>query len=122
MHLICALTITILFIIYILIYSQPLHQEGFYGNLPGPRYCGDCNQIGNINKCMSCNNCGWCTDPNGRGTCVLGDQNGPYFADCINYAYNGGQMAAPPPIIAPYGPPIVPWYQRLIPWYGGYSF
>lgn len=121
MHLVCALTISTLFIIYILVYSQPIYQEGFYGNFPGPKYCGDCNQIWDVNKCMSCNNCGWCVDPNGRGTCVLGDQNGPFFADCVKYMYNGGRLAAPPPMVAPYGPPIIPWYQRIVPWFGGYS-
>ena len=117
MHLVCALTISTLFIIYILVYSQPIYQEGFYGNFPGPKYCGDCNQIWDINKCMSCNNCGWCVDPNGNGSCGYGSINGPLFKDCRSWFYNGKCIWGPD---CGYSGPIYydneilnyPWYSR----------
>lgn len=43
-----------------------------------------------MNQCLSCNNCGWCIDPNGYGSCVLGNSDGPLFAECAQYMYNGG--------------------------------
>ena len=78
-----------------------------------------------MNACLSCNNCGWCVDPNGYGSCVLGDYSGPYFADCSQYYYNGGVTVNNGGVvkpIAPYGPPNPPWYQTLfVPWYGGFG-
>ena len=118
MYIFCAFIITIVLVCYLLVYSQNLYQEGFDGDY-GPQYCGDCNRRGakGMNACMACNNCGWCVDPNGYGSCVLGDQNGPYFADCAQYFYNGGMAA-----VAPFGPPVMPWYQRFfLPWYGGFG-
>jgi hypothetical protein len=54
-----------------------------------PTYARDCNALG-PNECMQTSNCGWNVDPNYRGSCVAGDQNGPYFADSAQYYYNGG--------------------------------
>ena len=115
----CILTV-FLTILYLLVYSQPLYNEGFEGfnSFYNPNYCKDCNQLGwrGEQACMQCVNCGWCIDPNGNGSCVQGDANGPYFADCVQYFYNGGVGTVTPP----YGPMVIPWYQRyLIPWYGG---
>jgi len=135
MYLIYSFILIVVVITYLIVYSQPLFQEGFAGY--SPKYCGDCNTIGQkkgINGCMACNNCGWCVDPNGFGSCVLGDFNGPYFADCAQYFYNGGTaFSGPPvyptqqgnvkaPVVPPYGPATVPWYQMLlVPWYGGFG-
>ena len=53
-----------------------------------------------MNQCLSCNNCGWCIDPNGYGSCVLGNSDGPLFAECAQYMYNGGiPIATNPPYI-----------------------
>lgn len=98
LHLVASFILIALVIIYILINSRQM-REGFDNNnglYPG--FCGDCNSRGKkgMNACLSCNNCGWCTDPNGYGSCVLGDQNGPYFAECANYMFNGG-MSVPYP-------------------------
>ena len=125
MYTLCAFIITILLVCYILVYSQNLYQEGFDGEGQyGPQYCGDCNSLSGkgMNACLACNNCGWNVDPNGYGTCVLGDQNGPYFAESAQYYYNGGTAAVPYTASAPFGPPIAPWYQRwFLPWYGGFG-
>lgn len=121
------LTFVILFmtIVYLLVYSQRLYQEGFESDF-NPRYCKDCNQRGlrgGSQACMSCNNCGWCVDPNGYGSCVLGDNRGPYFAECAQYFYNGGlSVFGGNPNSLPYGPPKVPFYQKyFVPWFGGYQ-
>lgn len=144
LHLVSSLVLVLIVIVYLLVYSQNLYQEGFSnddGDFPSPSYCGDCNRRGKkgMNACLSCNNCGWCVDPNGYGSCVLGDYNGPYFADCSQYMYNGGISAfsgppgggGPGPGVgggpgmgpnAPYGPAVAPWYQMLfVPWYGGFG-
>lgn len=115
MYIISAFVLVILLIAYLLVYSQPLCQEGFYGGNIGPLYCGDCNRVGKkgMNSCLSCNNCGWCVDPNGYGSCVLGDNTGSYFADCAQYFYNGGIAVAEGPPFAVNGPSIM--YRKFVP-------
>ena len=85
---------------------------GWFGwNAGGIKYCRDCDRRGDrgINSCLGCNNCGWCVDPNGYGSCVQGDQNGPYFADCAQYYYNGGMTVSNP---------RTPWFSRdILPMY-----
>lgn len=103
----------LLVIYFIFLYSKNDQEDFFGGGAYGPAYC-DCNVRGQmgINACLSCNNCGWCVDPNGNGSCVLGDQRGAYFADCVQYSYNGGVAASP-------YPPMMPWYQKFfVPWGG----
>ena len=114
-----AVIIFLILIMYLLAYSRPLVNEGFEADFY-PSYC-DCNQAGwdGQQACMSCNNCGWCIDPNGNGSCVQGDNRGPYFADCVQYYYNGEFGVS---VAAPYGPPVAPWYQKFfVPWYGGHG-
>ena len=114
MKYIYSIVVVFLVIAYFIIYHKNENIEDFYGGESGPAYC-DCNQRGQlgINACLSCNNCGWCTDPNGNGSCVLGDQKGPLFADCLQYSYNGGTAALPFP------PMMMPWYQKFfMPWGG----
>jgi len=87
------LLITIIFLYFTKIenVNEGFRNGGRYSNLyPIPKYCRNCYQKG-PGKCMQCNNCGWCVDGNGYGSCVLGDQSGPYFADCVQYFYNGGR-------------------------------
>jgi len=111
MKLVYSLVVITLTIVYLIMCSFSKNEEGFYGGYGGgpdddyeggPAYCQDCNRRGQLgmNACMSCNNCGWCIDPNGNGSCVLGDNRGPYFADCVQYYFNGG-VAALPPVMAP---------------------
>jgi len=137
LHLVSSLILVVIVIVYLIVYSQKLYQERFDEEddqgIPAPSYCGDCNSRGRkgMNACLSCNNCGWCVDPNGYGSCVLGDYTGPYFADCAQYMFNGGISAFQGPRgpvgsrgapNAPVGPANVPWYQMLfVPWYGGYG-
>ena len=137
MHLVSSLVLILIVIMYLLVYSQNMYQEDFQnddGYSSGkPDYCSDCNRRGKkgVNACLSCNNCGWCVDPNGYGSCVLGDYNGPFFADCAQYMYNGGvtAMGGGPGMVgpgvgqtAPFGPSNIPWYQMLfVPWYGGFG-
>ena len=143
LHLVSSLILTLIVIVYLRVYSQNIYQENFEEEddaQPGkPDYCQDCNRRGRkgVGACLSCNNCGWCVDPNGYGSCVLGDYNGPYFADCAQYMYNGGITAAggaggvpygpgggqylgPGSGASPFGPAKQSWYQMLfVPWYGG---
>ena len=86
--------------------------------------CSNCNRNNWIGEsdCMSCNNCGWCIDPNGYGSCAIGNANGPLFKDCSSWYYNGVCMWGPQcgsvgPIY--YDNPIIeyPWYTRW--WYMG---
>jgi hypothetical protein len=84
----------ILLIVYFILLSKGVAQiqEGFFSERFSENGCRDCNRIGKkgMNQCLSCNNCGWCIDPNGYGSCVLGNSNGPLFAECAQYMYNGG--------------------------------
>lgn len=108
-----SITIMLLLVIYFIFLYSKNDQEDFFGGSYGPSYC-DCNVRGQMgmNACLSCNNCGWCIDPNGNGSCVLGDQRGAYFADCVQYSYNGGIAASPYPT-------MMPWYQKFfVPWGG----
>ena len=86
--------------------------------------CTNCNRNNWMGEsdCMSCSNCGWCIDPNGYGSCGLGNANGPLFKDCRSWYYNGICMWGPEcgssgPVY--YNNPIVeyPWYTRW--WYMG---
>jgi len=89
LYIVSSLILLILTFIYLLIYSQNIQKESFTG---GPVTCKDCNERGKqgAGKCLACNNCGWCVDANGYGSCVLGDYTGPYFADCSQYMFTGG--------------------------------
>jgi hypothetical protein len=116
LHPISALVVIALAVLYVAVYSQTLYREGFE-SFYYPKYCRDCNRRGRKGQqaCMACQNCGWCVDPNGYGSCVLGDNRGPYFADCAQYYYSGGVGV----VNQPFGPTPQPMYQYLIPWYGG---
>ena len=54
-------------------------------------YCTDCGKNDWLGEqdCMSCNNCGWCIDPDLNGSCQKGDSSGPDFAECRSWYYNG---------------------------------
>lgn len=53
-----------------------------------PGYCRSCGWKSRA-ACSNCTNCGYCVTADGRGECVSGDQNGPYFRqDCARYEYN----------------------------------
>ena len=83
-------------------------------------YCPNCrrnNWMGE-SQCASCDNCGWCIDPNGYGSCGLGDANGPYFKDCRSWYHRGICMRGPDCGLR--GPVYVtsyPWYNPWG-WYG----
>lgn len=50
----------------------------------------NCKECGFLTRaqCGNCVNCGYCYDYRGRGQCVPGDENGPYFReDCADYEY-----------------------------------
>jgi hypothetical protein len=49
-----------------------------------PQYCPSCSQLNPIH-CSSCANCGYCVKSDGRGLCVQGDANGPYFEQDCQY-------------------------------------
>jgi len=93
-YIVSSLIIVILLIVYFILLSKGVAQiqEGFFSERFSEGGCRDCNRIGKkgMNQCLSCNNCGWCIDPNGYGSCVLGNSDGPLFAECAQYMYNGG--------------------------------
>ncbi len=99
-YIVSALIIIIILVVYFILLSKgviPI-QEGFFSERFSEGACKDCNRIGKkgVDQCMSCNNCGWCIDPNGYGSCVLGNSEGPLFAECAQYMYNGGIPIAIP--------------------------
>jgi hypothetical protein len=116
LHPVCALIVVMITILYLAVYGRSLYNEGFE-SFYYPKYCKDCNRVGRKGEqaCMACQNCGWCVDPNGYGSCVLGDNTGPYFADCKQYYYSGGVGV----VNSPVGPANPPFYQYFVPWYGG---
>lgn len=91
LHLVASLVLVLIVIVYLIINSRN-DIEGFTGGPNGLQYCEDCNRRGKkgLGACLSCTNCGWCVDPNGYGSCVLGDYTGPYFADCAQFMFGGG--------------------------------
>jgi hypothetical protein len=93
-YIVSSLIIVILLVVYFILLSKGVAQiqEGFFSERFSEGACRDCNRIGKkgMNQCLSCNNCGWCIDPNGYGSCVLGNSDGPLFAECAQYMYNGG--------------------------------
>lgn len=51
-------------------------------------YCRSCGWKNRL-SCRNCTNCGFCITANGVGSCVSGDENGPYFRqDCAVYEYS----------------------------------
>ena len=93
-YIVSSLIIVVLLVVYFILLSKGVAQiqEGFFSERFSEGACRDCNRIGKkgMNQCLSCNNCGWCIDPNGYGSCVLGNSDGPLFAECAQYMYNGG--------------------------------
>ena len=93
-YIVSSLIIVVLLIVYFILLSKGIAQiqEGFFSERFSEGGCRDCNRIGKkgMDQCLSCNNCGWCIDPNGYGSCVLGNSDGPLFAECAQYMYNGG--------------------------------
>lgn len=89
-------------------------------------YCPDCNRNDWMGEtdCYSCTNCGWCIDPNGNGSCGIGNASGPLFKDCRSWYYNGQCMWGPE---CDYIGPIyydndywdTPWYSNW--WYWGWG-
>ena len=72
-----------------LYFSQQVEKFGVY--------CRNCGLNGwrGQTDCYECNNCGWCIDPNGYGSCVTGNANGSLFADCRSYFYKGACIYGP---------------------------
>ena len=99
-YIVSSLIIVVLLVVYFILLSKGVLQiqEGFFSERFSEGACRDCNRIGKkgMNQCLSCNNCGWCIDPNGYGSCVLGNSDGPLFAECAQYMYNGGIPVAIP--------------------------
>jgi hypothetical protein len=99
-YIVSALIIVIMLIVYFILLSKGVIsiKEDFFSERFSEGACKDCNRIGKkgMDQCMSCNNCGWCIDPNGYGSCVLGNSEGPLFAECAQYMYNGGIPIAIP--------------------------
>lgn len=60
-----------------------LNYFGYYKN-----YCGNCESKDRT-MCAKCLNCGVCYDNIGRGKCMPGDSNGPFFTnDCSFWEYS----------------------------------
>ena len=97
--------------------------EAFYS-------CPNCGTL-SAWGCADCRSCGVCTTPDGRGECVVGDQQGPFFrADCVGWTYGGRCEAGycrgvvPPVYRRRYRlsrRPRASWWSRTFaPWRGGW--
>lgn len=76
------ITVVILLIIYFALLPSSKEHFGIY-----KQYCNGCGYK-NRRGCMNCTNCGYCITNEGRGECVPGDSNGPYFRyDCAQWEY-----------------------------------
>lgn len=100
-YIVSSLIIVVILIVYFILLSKgiiPIKERFFSKEITELKGCKDCNRTGKkgMNKCLSCNNCGWCIDSNDNGSCVLGNSNGPLFAECAQYKYNGGISVAIP--------------------------
>jgi len=59
-----------------------------------PKQCDTCGTL-NQYQCGKCVDCGYCVGVGGKGECVQGDANGPFFRDdCIAYKYHGNGSVA----------------------------
>ena len=69
-------------------------------------------------KCYSCNECGWCIDPYGNGSCAKGNEYGPLYKQCKTWKYKGDCMWGPdcgsngPMYVGEYDTDPYPWYKR----------
>ena len=69
-------------------------------------------------KCYSCNECGWCIDPYGNGSCARGNEYGPLYKQCRTWKYKGDCMWGPdcgsngPIYVGEYDTDPYPWYKR----------
>lgn len=68
--------------------DEETHKENYVVYSERDKWrCKECSGLNRIN-CGNCANCGFCYDYKGKGTCVPGDQNGPFFrSDCVDYEY-----------------------------------
>lgn len=97
-------------------------KEGFTWNNYNNGYCKSCGWK-NRQSCSDCVNCGYCITANGAGSCVSGDQNGPYFRkDCAYYQYNNpykNNYAWPSYLYPTYSYPSYPY--PSYPYYNNYN-
>ena len=84
-------------------------------------YCPNCNRNNwtGESECANCHNCGWCIDPNGYGSCGIGDGRGPFFKECRSWFYRGMKMYGSDPSISQ---SIRPMYVVSTPWYNLYGW
>lgn len=72
------------------------------------QYCNECGKL-NAWRCGNCENCGYCVTEKGVGSCVEGDEHGPFFReDCVEW-YPPGTMIYSQPIYV-YGHGYNPTY------------
>ena len=67
----------IVLILIVLYHDLGKDREGFIV-YSYPKYCSACGQL-NRYRCNNCTNCGYCYTLDGKGECVPGDGNGPFF-------------------------------------------
>ena len=70
-----------------MVYSR-YYTEHFYSyNSYYKRYCPSCGWRSR-ETCSKCINCGFCITREGKGSCVPGDSQGPFFReDCMYWEY-----------------------------------
>lgn len=98
--------------LYNVLFDDSNSVEGFhsyyYGNGYFKRYCPACGNKSRY-SCSNCTNCGYCITADRRGSCVPGDEYGPYFrSDCASYEY-GREFGYPTSLRVR---SRFPWYNR----------
>ena len=79
----------VILILIVLYFATITDNEESFIVYSYPKYCSECGQLNRF-RCNNCVNCGYCYTPDGRGECVPGDGNGPFFRDdCVAYEHSG---------------------------------
>jgi hypothetical protein len=92
----CLMVVLLFVLMMVLWESSFMMVEGFsrwpyhYFDSYTYSYCPDCDKRMEGKDCLKCSNCGYCeTDDGKKGSCVVGNANGPYLAkDCKKWHHN----------------------------------
>ena len=121
MNSIIVVIICIIVIIVSIIVNRYLLTKNF--NEKFGYYCKNCNRNNWMGEsdCAMCSNCGWCINPDGYGSCGIGDQQ-VQFKDCQSWYYQGQCMWGPAcnyqgPIYITQPPVYNHWYMWPFRWW-----
>lgn len=83
-----------------------------YWIMPRMEEFTDCLNCGYNTKkqCASCGSCGWCTDRDGKGSCIPGDDRRPLLKDdCVTWENNNNIILVPLDLCKQ---KVMYWYRR----------